>query len=69
MVYATVLILVIWLVASFQFAHTALDGVHARLVCMIAEWPRLTYIDDNATMELDSSALVMLLEPYALVMA
>ena len=38
-------------------------------VCMIAEWPRLTYIDDNATMLLIPLALVLLLEPFALVMA
>ncbi len=37
-------------------------------VCMISEWPRLTYIDDNATMLLIPLALVLLLEPFALVM-
>lgn len=69
MVYATVLILVIWLVASFQFGTPLWMAFMLAPVCMIAEWPRLTYIDDNATMVLIPLALVMLLEPYALVMA
>jgi len=38
-------------------------------VCMIAEWPRLRYIDDNATMVLIPLALVIILEPFAGVMS
>jgi hypothetical protein len=36
---------------------------------MISEWPRLRYIDDNATMVLIPLAVVLLLEPFAGVMA
>jgi len=35
---------------------------------MASEWPRLTYIDDNATMVLIPLALVLILEPFAGVM-
>jgi hypothetical protein len=69
MAYATLLILAIWLVASFQFGTPLWMAFVLAPVCMISEWPRLTYIDDNATMVLIPLALVMLLEPHALVMA
>jgi len=69
MVYATLLILAIWLVSAAQFGTPAWMAFILAPVCMIAEWPRLTYIDDNATMLLIPLALVLLLEPFALVMA
>ena len=69
MIYATALILAIWLVSSFQFGTPLWLSIILAPVCMISEWPRLRYIDDNATMLLIPLALVLLLEPFALVMA
>ena len=69
MVYATLLLLAIWLVSSFQFGTPLWMAFLLPPVCMISEWPRLTYIDDNATMVLIPLALVLVLEPFALVMA
>jgi len=37
-------------------------------MCVAAEWPRLRYIDDNATMLLIPLALVLVLEPFLGVM-
>lgn len=69
MIYATLLILAIWLVAVAQFGTPIWLAILLAPVCMISEWPRLTYIDDNATMLLIPLALVLLLEPFALMMA
>lgn len=69
MVYSTLLILAIWLVSVAQFGTPVWMAFILAPVCMIAEWPRLTYIDDNATMLLIPLALILLLEPFALVMA
>ncbi|MDP6194278.1 MAG: hypothetical protein QF880_00980 [Candidatus Poseidonia sp.] len=69
MIYATLLILAIWLVAVVQFGTPIWLAILLAPVCMISEWPRLTYIDDNATMLLIPLALVLLLEPFALMMA
>ena len=33
-------------------------------ICVAAEWPRLRYIDDNATMLLIPLAVVLVLEPF-----
>lgn len=37
-------------------------------MCVAAEWPRLRYIDDNATMLLIPLALILILEPFLGVM-
>ena len=68
MMYSTVLLLAIWLFCSLQFGTPVWMALLLAPVCMISEWPRLTYIDDNATMLLIPLALVLLLEPFALVM-
>lgn len=68
MMYATVLLLVIWLACSLAFGTPIWMALLLAPVCMLAEWPRLTYIDDNATMLLIPLALVILLEPFAGVM-
>ena len=33
-------------------------------ICVAAEWPRLRYIDDNATMLLIPLAVVLVIEPF-----
>ena len=68
MMISTGVILAIWLVSSLQFDTPLWIALLLAPVCMIAEWPRLRYIDDNATMLLIPLALVLLLEPFALVM-
>jgi hypothetical protein len=68
MMYATGLLLVIWLACSMAFGTPIWMALLLAPVCMLAEWPRLTYIDDNATMLLIPLALVLLLEPFAGVM-
>ena len=68
MLYATALLLLIWVTCHFLFATPLWMAFILAPVCMISEWPRLTYIDDNATMLLIPLALVLLLEPFALVM-
>ena len=37
-------------------------------ICVAYEWPRLRYIDDNATMLLIPLAVVLVLEPFLGVM-
>tara|TARA_B100001113_G_C20945445_1_gene550722 strand:+ start:131 stop:757 length:627 start_codon:yes stop_codon:yes gene_type:complete len=68
MMYSTGLLLAIWLFCSLQFGTPIWMALLLAPVCMISEWPRLTYIDDNATMLLIPLALVLLLEPFAQVM-
>jgi len=68
MLASTGVILAIWLVCSLQFGTPVWIALLLAPVCMIAEWPRLRYIDDNATMLLIPLALVLLLEPFAQVM-
>jgi hypothetical protein len=68
MMYATGLLLVIWLACSMAFGTPIWMALLLAPVCMLAEWPRLTYIDDNATMLLIPLALVLLLEPFAGIM-
>ncbi len=69
MIYATLFLLLIWLASSVLFGTPMWMAFLLAPVCMLAEWPRLTYIDDNATMLLIPLALVLLLEPFVLVMA
>jgi len=68
MIYATLLIAAIWLISSFQFGTPVWLSIVIAPVSMLSEWPRLRYIDDNATMVLIPLALVLLLEPFAMVM-
>ncbi len=68
MLVSTFALLVIWLVAWAQFGTPLWMAVLLAPVCMASEWPRLTYIDDNATMVLIPLALVLILEPFAGVM-
>jgi len=65
---ATAALLVIWL-ASWHFFGTPLwMAIILAPITMISEWPRLRYIDDNATMVLIPLAVVLLFEPFAGVM-
>ncbi len=68
MIYSTILILAIWLACSVQFDTPVVVSLILAPVCMISEWPRLRYIDDNATMLLIPLSLILILEPFFKVM-
>ena len=68
MIYSTILILAIWLACSVQFDTPVVASLILAPVCMISEWPRLRYIDDNATMLLIPLSLILILEPFFKVM-
>lgn len=69
MIASTFALLLVWLGAWHLFGTPLWMAVLLAPVCMIAEWPRLRYIDDNATMVLIPLALVIILEPFAGVMS
>jgi len=69
MIASTFALLLVWLGAWYLFGTPLWMAVFLAPVCMIAEWPRLRYIDDNATMVLIPLALVIILEPFAGVMS
>ncbi len=69
MIASTFALLLVWLCAWYLFGTPLWMAVLLAPVCMIAEWPRLRYIDDNATMVLIPLALVIILEPFAGVMS
>lgn len=68
MIYSTMLLLVIWIACTVQFGTPLLISLLLAPICMISEWPRLRYIDDNATMLLIPLSLVLILEPFVNVM-
>ncbi|MBL6884717.1 MAG: hypothetical protein ISR21_03375 [Candidatus Poseidoniaceae archaeon] len=61
---STLFLFLIW-VACWHFVQTPLwlAFLFAPL-CVASEWPRLRYIDDNATMVLIPLGMVLLLEPF-----
>ncbi len=61
-------IAVIWSACAFWFETPWLLVLFIAPICVAAEWPRLTYIDDNATMLLIPLAVVLVLEPFLGVM-
>lgn len=68
MIYSTMLLLVIWLACTVQFGTPLAISLLLAPISMISEWPRLRYIDDNATMLLIPLSLVLILEPFVKVM-
>ena len=61
---STLFLFVVW-VACWHFVQTQfwLAFLFAPL-CVASEWPRLRYIDDNATMVLIPLGMILLLEPF-----
>lgn len=61
---STLFLFLVW-VACWHFVQTPLwlAFLFAPL-CVASEWPRLRYIDDNATMVLIPLGMVLLLEPF-----
>jgi len=64
MVYSTLVLWGIWFVCSFLFGTPYWLSFLLAPLCMISEWPRLSYIDDNATMTLIPLSVILLFEPF-----
>lgn len=60
----TVGIAAIWAFCAYSFATPWLLVPLMAPICVAAEWPRLRYIDDNATMLLIPLAVVLVLNPF-----
>lgn len=67
--YSCVFLISIWLTCWYFFATPFWLAFLLGPLCVVSEWPRLRYIDDNATMVLIPLGAVLLLEPFLLVMA
>jgi hypothetical protein len=67
--YSTLFIGAIWVACWSFFATPLWLALVFGPLCVAAEWPRLRYIDDNATMTLIPLGVIMLLEPFLLLMA
>jgi hypothetical protein len=64
MIYTTLAITIIWL-ACWNFVATPLWLIPIMApLCMISEWPRLRWIDDNATMVLIPLCAILLFDPF-----
>ena len=64
MMYSTLAITIIWL-ACWNFVDTPLWLIPIMApLCMISEWPRLRWIDDNATMMLIPLCAILLFDPF-----
>ena len=68
MMAATGFLIIIWLLCSWQFGTPMWMAFVLAPIAMISEWPRLTYIDDNATMLLIPLAFILMFEPFAQIM-
>lgn len=67
-IFSTVFIFLIW-VGCWYFVNTPfwLAFLFGPL-CVASEWPRLRYIDDNATMVLIPLGMILLLDPFLLLL-
>ena len=61
---STVFLIVVWLVCWQLFATPWWLAFLFAPLCVASEWPRLRYIDDNATMVLIPLGMILLLEPF-----
>jgi len=64
MIYSTIAIAVIWMTCWHFFATPLWLVPLMAPLCMISEWPRLRWIDDNATMVLIPLCAILLLDPF-----
>ena len=68
-IYSCVFLSAVWVACWHLFETPLWLAVIFGPLCVASEWPRLRYIDDNATMTLIPLAAVLLLEPFLLLMA
>ena len=62
--YGSIFIALIWIACSFQVDTPLWMAVVMGPLCVAAEWPRLRWVDDNATMLLIPLAAVIMLVPW-----
>ncbi len=68
-IYSCLFISVIWIACWHFWATPLWLAVIFGPLCVASEWPRLRYIDDNATMTLVPLGLILVLEPFLLIMS
>ena len=62
--YGSIFIALIWIACSFQVDTPLWMAVVMGPLCVAAEWPRLRWIDDNATMLLIPLSATIMLVPW-----
>ena len=66
--YSSIMLICVWVACSHFFETPLFLALIMGPLCVAAEWPRLRYIDDNATMVLIPLGAVLLLEPFLMIM-
>ncbi|MBT5390812.1 MAG: hypothetical protein HOL22_00495 [Euryarchaeota archaeon] len=66
--YSTAFLFAVWLACWNWFGTPFWMAFFFAPLCVAAEWPRLRYIDDNATMVLIPLGMILLFEPFLLLM-
>ncbi len=61
---STALLIAVWLACWHFFGTPWWMAFFFAPLCVASEWPRLRYIDDNATMVLIPLGMILLLEPF-----
>ena len=61
---STVFLFFVWLACWHWFGTPFWMAFFFAPLCVAAEWPRLRYIDDNATMVLIPLGMILLFEPF-----
>ena len=62
--YGSIFIALIWIACSFQVDTPLWMAVVMGPLCVAAEWPRLRWVDDNATMLLIPLSATIMLVPW-----
>lgn len=63
-----VFLIALWVLCWFLFETPLILAFFLGPLCVASEWPRLRYIDDNATMLLIPLCLLLILEPFFLLL-
>ena len=63
-IYGTIFLSMIWLGCYFLFSTPIWLAILMAPICVAAEWPRLRWIDDNATMLLIPLSVAIMLLPW-----
>ena len=62
--YGTIFLAVVWIICFIQFDTPVWLAFVMAPICVAAEWPRLRWIDDNATMLLIPLSVAIMLFPW-----
>ena len=63
-IYGTIFLSMVWLGCYFLFSTPIWLAILMAPICVAAEWPRLRWIDDNATMLLIPLSVAIMLLPW-----